>query len=129
MPGSLFERLTLGEIAENMDEDDSIRQHLLRMFTARQGSVQALPDYGLPDINDLTLSRAELIKETCTGIEECIKKYEPRLLDVQVSYRPMPDETFSLGMHIAAQKYDEQGRLRPWQWEISLSGEKMRGPQ
>jgi type VI secretion system protein len=127
MPGSLFERLTLGDTADNMDEDSSIRQHLLRMFTARQGSVQALPDYGLPDINDLTLSRAELIKETCNAIQECITRYEPRLFDVEVSYRPLPDETFAMGMHISAMKYDEQGRLQPWQWEISLDGDKMRG--
>ncbi len=50
MPGSLFERITLGTAGERMDEDESIRRHILRMFTARQGSVQALPDYGLPTL-------------------------------------------------------------------------------
>ncbi|MDL2274717.1 type VI secretion system baseplate subunit TssE [Desulfosarcina sp. OttesenSCG-928-G10] len=127
MPGSLFERLTLGEAANEMDEDTSIRQHLLRMFIARQGSVQALPDYGLPDINDLTLSRAELIREICDGIKTCINRYEPRLLDVNVSYRPLPDDTFMLGVHISAMKYDAHGRLQPWQWEFSLDRDKMRG--
>ncbi len=127
MAGSLFERLTRGEAGEAMEEDESIRQHLLRMFIARQGSVQTLPDYGLPDINDLSLSRTDLIKQSCAALRECIDRYEPRLVDADVTHRPLPDSTFTLGFHISAMKYDEQGHLRPWQWDISLEGEKVRG--
>ncbi|MDR2573364.1 MAG: type VI secretion system baseplate subunit TssE [Desulfovibrio sp.] len=127
MAGSLFERLTRGEAGANMDEDESIRQHLLRMFVARQGSVQTLPDYGLPDLNDLTLSRADLIKETCDALKVCINRYEPRLIDADVTHRSMPDSTFLLGFHISAMKYNSEGKLQPWQWDISFEGEKMRG--
>ena len=70
MAGSLFDRLTRGDEGARMSEDESIRLHLLRLLTARQGSVQALPDYGLPDLNDLTLSRAELILETCRAVKK-----------------------------------------------------------
>lgn len=44
MAGSLFDRLTRGDEGARMSEDESIRLHLLRLLTARQGSVQALPD-------------------------------------------------------------------------------------
>ena len=39
MPGSLFDRMTRGEEGARMSEDESIRLHLLRLLTARQGSV------------------------------------------------------------------------------------------
>ncbi|MDR2821282.1 MAG: type VI secretion system baseplate subunit TssE [Desulfovibrio sp.] len=127
MSGSLFERLTSGDAGASIDEDESIRRHLMRMFTARQGSVQTLPDYGLPDINDLTLSHAELIQETGVALQACIQRYEPRLVDVKVAHHPLPDSTFTLGFHISAQKYDAHGQLQPWQWNFSLEGDKMRG--
>lgn len=126
MAGSLFERLTCGTASEKATDDESIRAHLLRMFVARQGSVQTLPDYGLPDLNDLTLSRAELIKETCAGIRDCITRYEPRLTGVHVAHMPLPDSTFTMGFRIRAQKYDESGNLQPWQWDVFLDGDKFK---
>lgn len=126
MAGSLFERLTRGAASEEATDDESIRAHLLRMFVARQGSVQTLPDYGLPDLNDLTLSRAELIKETCAGIRDCIVRYEPRLTDVNVVHILLPDSIFTVGFRIRAQKYDESGNLQPWQWDVSLAGDKLK---
>ena len=77
MAGSLFDRLTRGDEGARMSEDESIRLHLLRLLTARQGSVQALPDYGLPDLNDLTLSRAELILETCRAVKNAFNAMSP----------------------------------------------------
>ena len=127
MGGSLFERLTLGESGAQMDDDESIRSHILRMFTARQGSVQALPEYGLPDINDLTLSRADLINETAEAIKRCITAYEPRLTMVDVHYYALPESYFTMGFQISAMKYDIDGQLRPWLWDVSLTGETMRG--
>ena len=48
MAGSLFERLTLGEAGARMDEDSSIRNNLVRMFTARQGSSRPRRTSGCP---------------------------------------------------------------------------------
>ena len=127
MAGSLFDRLTRGDEGARMSEDESIRLHLLHLLTARQGSVQALPDYGLPDLNDLTLSRAELILETCRAVKKCIQRYEPRLTDVEVSHQALPESLFAMGFRIAALKVESDGTTAPWQWSISLNGDKMRG--
>lgn len=127
MAGSLFDRLTRGDEGARMSEDESIRLHLLRLLTARQGSVQALPDYGLPDLNDLTLSRAELILETCRAVKKCIQRYEPRLTDVEVSHQALPESLFAMGFRIAALKVNSDGTTAPWQWSISLNGDKVRG--
>jgi len=127
MAGSLFDRLTLGESGVRMSDDESIRYHILRMFTARQGSVQALPEYGLPDINDLTLSRADLINETAVAVKRCIETYEPRLTMVDVHYYALPESPFTMGFQISAMKYGEDGELRPWRWDISINGETVQG--
>jgi type VI secretion system protein len=127
MPGSLFERLTGGESAQADDADESIRRHLERMFTARQGSVQCLPDYGLPDINDLHFSRADLLKEICAGVARSVNAYEPRLTEVTVAPAPLPDVSFTLGLRITAKTLDEEGNARPWRWECVFDGERLRG--
>jgi type VI secretion system protein len=125
--GSLFERLTEGDAGAGLDEAESIRRHLQRMFTARQGSVQCLPDYGLPDINDLTLSRADLLKEICAGVAACVRLYEPRLTDVAVVPAPPGDSGFFLGLHITASRLDALGNALPWRWECVFDGARLRG--
>ena len=89
MAGSLFERLTLGQAGMEMSDDESIRHNLSRVLGTRQGAVQALPDYGLPDINDLTLSRSELQTMLSSAIERLIALYEPRLRNPRVASLPM----------------------------------------
>jgi type VI secretion system protein len=123
--GSLFDRLTQGAIGARMDEDESIRMHLLRMLTIRQGAVQSLPDYGLPDLNDLTLSRAELIQQGCAAITACIEKYEPRLCSVKVEHAPEEEFPFTMGLRIYAMKIAADGSQHPWQWALSISGSKV----
>ena len=76
-----------------MDEDESIRCNLSRVLGARQGAVQALPDYGLPDINDLTLSRSELQSMLSSAIEQLVVRYEPRLRNPRVMSLPMREES------------------------------------
>ena len=127
MGGSLFERLTLGEASAYIDEDESIRNNLTRMLTARQGSVQAAPDYGLPDLNDLTLSRAELILENCAAIKNCIDAYEPRLREADVRHVELEGMHFTQGFHITALKRDRTGRFVPWSWTFTVDGKKLRG--
>lgn len=128
MAGSLFERLTLGQAGVELTEDESIRRHLTRMLTTRQGAVQALPDYGLPDLNDLTLSRSEILTHACRAIEYCIESYEPRLTGPEVSSVPLSDNApFTLNFVIRAQKISSNGMLTPWEWNVSLEGTTLRG--
>ncbi len=124
MNGSLFDRLTN---TENLiiDEDESIRRHLLRLLTARAGSVQALPDYGLPDLNNLLLSKAELLRAICLAIQTCISKYEPRLIDSKVSALPSSDTSINLVFNIQAQKLNTDGSSAPWRWNIMLNGQNV----
>ena len=110
-----------------MDEDESIRCNLSRVFGARQGAVQALPDYGLPDINDLTLSRSELQSMLSSAIEQLVVRYEPRLRNPRVMSLPMREESpFTLLFSIQAERIRRDGRLEPWTWTISVDEGKCR---
>jgi type VI secretion system protein len=126
MAGSLFDRLTRGEPGRRMDDDESIRLHLLRMLTTRQGAAQALPDYGLPDLNDLSLSRAEVALQCCAAIEMCISQYEPRLAGAKVRYASLDDGLFAMGFHIEAMRVEADGRLIPWSWSVVMDGDQVR---
>ena len=126
MAGSLFDRLTRGEAGLLMDEDESIRRHLLRMLTTRQGAVQALPDYGLPDLNDLSLSRAEVIRRCCTAIEKCIAGFEPRLHGAKVGYVHLEDDLFVMAFRIEAMRMDCEGRQIPWRWSVVMDGDQVK---
>ena len=127
MSGSLCEKLTQGRSAMTMSEDESIRHNLSRVLGTRQGAVQALPDYGLPDLNDLTLSRSELQSMLSSAIERQIILYEPRLRDPQVASLPMrEDSPFTLLFSIQAEKVRHDGRLEPWTWTVSVDEGKYR---
>lgn len=127
MAGSLFDRITKWEEGVSMDEDESIRLHIERIFTSRQGSVQTLPDdYGLPDLNDLTLSKYELAQKNCRTMTACIKKYETRLINPDVSEKTIQGHPFIQEFVITAEAYDSEGRLRPWRWEIAMENGRIR---
>lgn len=83
---SLFERLD-GLVPARTDSVACIAAHLERMLSTRAGSVQALPDYGLPDLNDMRLSLHESLSQSRLAIERFIQAYEPRLGNVRVRRR------------------------------------------
>lgn len=127
MAGSLFERLTLGQAGMDMDEDTSIRNNLSRVLGTRQGAVQSLPDYGLPDLNDLTLSRSELQIMLSSAIERLIELYEPRLRNPRVASLPVKNSApFTLRFSIQAEKRRQDGRSEPWAWTVSVDEGKYR---
>lgn len=66
----------------------SIQDHLSRLLNARQGALFHLPDYGLPDITAAYGDLPYTISDLQSAIEDCIKKYEPRIADVEVVSLP-----------------------------------------
>lgn len=128
MAGSLYERLTLGSQAAELTEDESIRMNILRILGTRQGAAQALPNYGLPDLNDLTKSKSEIISHACDSIAENIELYEPRLTEPRVTQAPYSANTpFTMNFLIEAKKVTADGKLVPWNWQLSTDGVNVRG--
>lgn len=103
--GSLFERLG-GEASQRAGWSReaavmaSVAAQLAKMLSTRAGSVQTLPDYGLPDLNDMRLSLHDSLQQARIAIERFIEAYEPRLREVRVISLPRDQEPLSLAFAI-----------------------------
>jgi type VI secretion system protein len=78
----------------------SVAAHLGKMLNTRAGSVQTLPDYGLPDLNDMRLSLHESLSQARGLIERFIAAYEPRLGKVHVTALPRGSDPLVLAFAI-----------------------------
>ncbi|WP_459199808.1 type VI secretion system baseplate subunit TssE [Pseudomonas tremae] len=92
--GSLFERLALDVQHQHSYCGDegrlmaSIASHLSKLLGTRAGNVKMLPDYGLPDLNNMSVSLYDSLRQSREAIENVIWAYEPRLSDIYV----LPEE-------------------------------------
>ncbi|KAF2407060.1 type VI secretion system baseplate subunit TssE [Pseudomonas antarctica] len=98
---SLFERLDF-DASTQVCSKTSVAAHLGKMLSTRAGSVQTLPDYGLPDLNDMRLSLHESLSQSRLLIERFIRAYEPRLANVRVRVLPRVGESLTLAFAIEA---------------------------
>lgn len=107
--GSLFERL--GGIPQDRSNNrgeatrDSVTAHLSKMLSTRAGSVLALPDYGMPDLNNMSLSLHDALTRGRSEIEKFIATYEPRLTCVRLI--PLPNQANPLSL-----AFDIEGLLQ-----------------
>jgi type VI secretion system protein len=81
---------------------ESVLNYLRKMLNVRQGSVATLPDFGMPDLNDLYTQYPEPIAALRGIIRKLIEDYEPRLKAVAVNYVPDEDNPLSLRFDITA---------------------------
>jgi type VI secretion system protein len=98
---SLFERLER-PAAVHACGVTSIASHLGKMLSIRAGSVQTLPDYGLPDLNDMNQSLHESLSQSRLLIERFIRAYEPRLQQVRVTALPRDHDPLAQAFSIEA---------------------------
>ncbi|MBB1518539.1 type VI secretion system baseplate subunit TssE [Aquipseudomonas campi] len=124
--GSLFERLG-GEAGKRagwsheVSAMASVAAHLAKMLSTRAGSVQTLPDYGLPDLNDMRLSLHDALQQARIAIERFIEAYEPRLTQVRVVSLPRDHDPLSLAFAIEGQ-LEIDGVKRPVSFAAQLDG-------
>jgi type VI secretion system protein len=106
--GTLLERMDMPDESNYRLEPDvyrvteSVLNYLRKMLNVRQGSVATLPDYGMPDLNDLYMQYPDPVLALRRIIKELIEKYEPRLRHVIVRYVPDEDDPLSHRFDITA---------------------------
>ncbi|MNF27890.1 Lysozyme [compost metagenome] len=124
--GSLFERLS-GEASQRAGWSRevaamaSVATHLAKMLSTRAGSVQTLPDYGLPDLNDMRLSLHDSLQQARIAIERFIEAYEPRLREVRVIALPRHHDPLNLCFAIEG-LLEIEGCKRQVSFSASLDG-------
>ena len=62
----------------------SLQKHLAQLLNTRKGSVHYLPDYGLPDLNEIYQQLPESMGALVHEVRRLISTYEPRLIDVTI---------------------------------------------
>ena len=124
--GSLFERLAgevhpRGGLSHAEAVTASVSRHLTRMLSTRAGSVQTLPDYGLPDLNDMRLSVHDALQQARSATERFIERHEPRLSDVRVIALPRNHDPLHLAFAIEG-VVESGGQRQKVNFAASLDG-------
>lgn len=72
---------------------ESVRDHLGRLLNARHGMSEAMPDYGIPAMTDMTIGSGDYVERVQDAIRVAVEKYEPRLGRVRVTRADDEDES------------------------------------
>lgn len=64
----------------------AVLEHLRAMFLTRVGSALVASDYGIVSVTDIVHSCPDAIDDVLKSIRATIKKYEPRLVSVNVRH-------------------------------------------
>lgn len=123
---SLLERIDAAEERAGGAPDPyavsrSVLAHVQKMLNVRHGNVEALPDYGLPDINDLAHRYGNPVPELKKAIKACLERYEPRLARVRVRFAPDPDAPLEMRFEVAGQ-VSVDGESTPVVFETTMNG-------
>ena len=90
-------------VVEDIEElMESVRRHLGRLLNARHGMSEAMPDYGLPALSDLTIGSGDHVQRVQDAVRVAVEKYEPRLRRVRVSSVVDDDSPHTLSFRVDA---------------------------
>src|SRR5262245_59076099 len=81
----------------------SVLGNLRRLFNARRGSLAHVPEYGLPDLSDVSPSSPQKIEALRVAIREAVERFEPRLQNVRITREPGPADSPHLVFLLSAQ--------------------------
>lgn len=98
---------------DHIMEDEKLRQSIVENLTlvlqTRQGSVQHLSDFGIPDIRQIYFDEGT-IESVPERIRETILKYEPRLGEVRVKKKEFDERNMRMTLEISAQIKQTPGK-------------------
>ena len=92
----------LDDLTEEQKLRSSIIENLRMVLSTRQGSVQHLPDFGMPDILQLYFNSDNSIDPIKKEIRNVILKYEPRIADVEVHKTNFDQESMKITLKVIA---------------------------
>jgi type VI secretion system protein len=92
----------LDELTEEQKLRSSIIENLRMVLSTRQGSVQHLPDFGMPDILQLYFNSDNSIDPIKKEIRNVVLKYEPRIAEVEVHKTNFDQESMKITLKVIA---------------------------
>ena len=109
---TLLERLTRAELGERSarssgNDRAELRQSILAnlndVLSTRRGSAPAQMDLGTPAANEMRQNYPASVAELQRTIADCIRRYEPRLRDIEVSHVDVEGEQLVVHFQVNAQ--------------------------
>ncbi|MGY3862747.1 MULTISPECIES: type VI secretion system baseplate subunit TssE [Aeromonas] len=89
---------------------DSVKRQLDQILNTRPGNCRSAPDLGVIDLNDATQGSADIKGRIREAIRQCIRRYEPRIVHVDVrspDYQSSPLEmSFLVTAHVRLEHID-----------------------
>lgn len=83
---------------------DSVKRQLDQILNTRPGNCRSAPELGVIDFNDATQGVADIKGRIREAIRQCIRRYEPRIVHVDVcspDYQASPLEmSFQVTAHV-----------------------------
>lgn len=111
--GRFYDGTPVASVGERSQRLQSVMSNLSRLLNTRQGALEHLPDYGLPDAATIYRDADYPIEQLRKDIREAIEKYEPRLLRVHIERQSNEGDEMRLAFLITAQLQDgERVRFR-----------------
>lgn len=115
---SLYEMLTGyfsgGLPIDSVDESDqviiSVMENIRRILNSRAGSIQHLPDYGLPDMSLLIQGLPGTAHNMMNILSATLLKYEPRIKSLSLVL--LPQNTFGELRYALDIELHEKGLIR-----------------
>ncbi len=92
----------LDGLTEEQKLRSSIIENLRMVLSTRQGSVQHLPDFGMPDILQLYFNSNNSIDPIKKEIRNVVLKYEPRIAEVEVHKTNFDQESMKISLKVIA---------------------------
>ena len=114
-----------GPYSRHLDEEsyaDSIRQNIERMLNVRQGSLAHMPDFGLPDFNDLIFEFPDALLQLVRAVESYLLTYEHRLTNVEVGFDHPNSDPLIVKLRIQAEFMVPGGGPRRLVFSTILTG-------
>ena len=118
LTGHFADGRPLEAVSERQHLAQSIADHIGRLLNSRQGALNAVPDYGLPDTNLIYANQPAAREQLRAAITQTILRHEPRVTNVQVLTRVAASEGFVHGFHVHCRvkrsnaPIELEGRLR-----------------
>jgi type VI secretion system protein len=105
LTGRFADGVRLSDVPEGDHRLRSILGNLGRLFNTRRGSLPHAPEFGLPDITDVSRAAPAEVESIRRAIRESVERFEPRLrrvrVDQDVSDASSPYLVFLLSAEIA----------------------------
>jgi type VI secretion system lysozyme-like protein len=110
------QRGLLGRLATNsrhVDPMESVLEHLRDLLNTTVGDCLTVHDYGLDDLSGSGNSYQDACRRVQKAIQDAIRRYEPRVVNVSVRQLPRPDNSHStLRFEVIAHLASDHGAVR-----------------